>query len=87
MKLLLRPRFTLASMVTGLSALAGMCLTTVGGLAPLADKHGLERLRPWIIGVDTVLGIVAGISIVLAAIGRSITPLVDHSDTGNLPRS
>lgn len=75
---LLKPKVTMATMIAGLSALAGMCVTTVGGLAPLADARGLELLRPWIFGIDTALGIIACVCTVLSAIGRSIAPSIDH---------
>lgn len=76
---LLKPRYTLALMITGLSALGTMCVTTVGGLVTISTVHGLELLRPWILGVDTGLGIVACGCTILTAIGRSILFWVDHT--------
>ncbi len=78
MKLLLRPRWTLATAVTGLAAMAGMALTTIGALAPIETRAELVMLRPWIIAIDTLLGAIAGACIVLAAVGRSILWWVDH---------
>ena len=84
--LLLRPRFTLATMVGGLAAMGGMAVTTILSLVPLESMQELRALRPWIIGVDTVLGAIAGICLVGSAIGRSILWWVDH-DVPEPPKS
>lgn len=82
---LLRPRWTLATLVAGWAAMAGMALTTIGALAPIATMAQLVALRPWVLWVDTGLGTIAMGCILLAAAGRSILWWVDHEKPDGSP--
>lgn len=84
-RLLLHPKTTAAAMVTGLWALGTGAVTTIGALKPLEFFSELVVLRPAIVGVDVVLGVVAMLCLVLCAIGRSILAFVDD-DTPPRPR-
>lgn len=77
--LLLKPHTTLAALVAGLGAMAGQAVTTIVSLMPLESMKELVMVRPWILGVDTVLGFVAVACLVLCAIGRSIEPFIDDA--------
>lgn len=78
---LLKPKFTMAALIAGLSSLATLCLSVVFSLSPLESIHELAAIRPWIVTIVVGCGITTVVCLVLCAVGRSIVAMVDHLST------
>lgn len=78
MKLLFRPKFTLAAMITGVLSIATMAGGVVASLAPLESVKGLEHAKGLIESVVVVFGVIAALCNAIAGLGRSVAPMIDN---------
>lgn len=80
---LFHPHTTLGILIAGLASIGAMCASLATALAPLAATPGLQAIAPRVIGIVTVFGAVSAVCMALAAVGRSIAPIIDKGpDSG-----
>lgn len=83
--LLFHPRITLGILIAGLASIGGMFASIATALAPLASTNGLQAVAPRVITLITIFGAASAVCMALAAIGRSISPLIDSGKQPEQP--